>query len=113
LNTGLAFGADVSNLAVLRTGAATVPVPSSSWLRRMQVGTDLFVFAKLDRNAPIDEPTENNKRLLGFEGDLYCNWQIASDVVLAARYGLFLPNSSAFRDNDARQFFYLGVTFAF
>ena len=41
------------------------------------------------------------------------NWQLTSDVTLAARYGLFFPQGSAFPIDDVRQFLFVGVTFAF
>jgi hypothetical protein len=112
LNTGLAFAPDVSNLIVLRGGLATFPLPDSGAFRRMQVGIDVFGFAKFDSDAPIDEPTADT-RFLGWEPDVYLNWQITSDLTLALRYGAFFPREEAFGNDDVRQFFYGGVTFAF
>lgn len=116
LNTGLAFSPAVSNLITYRIGASTFPFPESRQLRRFQIGTDLLVFAKFEKDAPIDEPTKEDERYLGFEPDLYINWQITSDITLALRYGVFFPGS-AIDDGDAddhpRHFFFTGVTFAF
>jgi hypothetical protein len=78
----------------------------------MQVGTDLFLLAKLQENAPIDEPTTDD-RILGYEPDFYMNWEITSDVTLALRYGAFIPGEAIVADGKIRQFFYAGVTFAF
>ena len=53
---------------------------------------------------------------LGVEPDVYLNWQIANDVTLALRYGVFFPNRDAFGSGAAgetRQFFFGGLTFAF
>ncbi len=112
LNTGMAFAPQVSNLLMLRLGASTYPFETSSVLRRMQVGADFFLYAKYSQDAPIDELT-NDKRFLGVEPDLYLNWQITSDVMLAMRYGVFFPGN-AIEDNDnPRNFFFVGVTFAF
>jgi hypothetical protein len=113
INTGLAFGPAVSNLMVLRAGASTFPVAGAGLYSRLQVGTDFFTYWKLRANAPIDEPTTTGDQFLGVEPDVYLNWQIVSDVTLALRYGVFLPNSSAFPHNEARQFIYGGLTFAF
>jgi hypothetical protein len=113
VNTGLAFAPDVSNVAVLRVGASTFPLHDYSPLRRLQVGTDFFVFGKFDEDAPIDETTTRGQQFLGFEPDVYVNWQVTSDLTLAVRYGAFFPNASAFPIDDVRQFFYAGVTFAF
>jgi hypothetical protein len=112
LNTGLAFAPSVSNLIVLRGGASTFPFPTAKPFKRMQVGSDLFFFAKLDEDGPIDEPTTAD-RVLGFEPDVYMNWQITSDVTLALRYGAFIPGEAIVNDGKIRQFFYAGVTFAF
>jgi hypothetical protein len=112
LNTGLAFAPVPSNLLVLRGGASTFPFPGVKSLRRMQVGTDLFLLSKLQENAPIDEPTTDD-RILGYEPDFYMNWEITSDVTLALRYGAFIPGEAIAADGKIRQFFYAGVTFAF
>jgi hypothetical protein len=112
LNTGLAFAPQVSNLCVYRVGASTFPLNSSGLFRKLQTGADLLFFTKFDRNAPIDEPT-TDECFLGFEPDLYLNWQITSDITLALRYGLFVPGSAIVNNDNPRNFFYMGVTFAF
>jgi hypothetical protein len=112
LNNGLAFAPNISNLIVLRGGASTFPLTDYKPMRNLQVGADLFLFAKADENAPIDEPTTSG-RYLGFEPDLFLNWQIRSDVTLALRYGIFFPDGDTVVGNEVRQFFYGGLTFAF
>jgi hypothetical protein len=112
VNMGLAFAPAVSNVMVLRGGISTFPFPDIKWFQRMQVGMDLFAFGKFDANAPIDESTTDD-RFLGFEPDLFLNWQITSDVTLALRYGAFVPGPGIEEDGKIRQFIYAGVTFAF
>jgi hypothetical protein len=113
LNTGLAFAPAVSNIIVSRVGASTFPLPQWQVARRMQVGMDFLAYWKFKSDAPIDEPTLD-EQYLGWEPDAYLNWQVASDITFALRYGVFFPNSSAFPvSDDARHFFYAGVTFAF
>jgi hypothetical protein len=112
INTGLAFAPVVSNVIVLRGGASTFPLPDVDPFKRLQVGTDLFLFAKFDTDAPIDEQTTET-RFLGFEPDVYLNWQLTSDVTLALRYGAFFPGDAIVNDGKIRQFFYAGMTFAF
>jgi hypothetical protein len=112
LNTGLAFAPSVSNIMAFRVGGSTFPLPDVSVLRRMQVGTDLFIFNKMQSHAPVDEFT-NDTGYLGIEPDVSLNWQITSDVTLAVRYGIFFPNGDAFRSDEQRQFIYAGVTYAF
>jgi len=112
VNTGLAFATAPSNLFVLRGSVSQFPFPQIQTLRRMQLGTDLFVFAKLNPNGPIDEPTTDD-RMLGYESDLFLNWQMTSDVSLALRYGAFFPGDAIISDGKIRQFIYAGVTVAF
>jgi hypothetical protein len=112
LNTGLAFAPTVSNLAMVRFGVATFPVPESTTFRNLQAGFDVLVFNKFEGDAPIDEPT-NNRQFLGVEGDLYITWQITSDVTFVARYGGFIPGPAIEGDSGLRNLFFTGVTYAF
>ena len=115
VNTGVAFAPALSNLLSARVGAATFPAPDVAAFRRLQVGADLFVFAKSDADAPIDEPT-TDERYLGWEPDVFLNWQITSDVTLAVRYGVFFPGDAiadAGGDDDPRHFIFTGLTIAF
>jgi hypothetical protein len=112
LNTGLAFAPSVSNLLALRVGASTFPIPARRWADRLQVGCDLFLFTKFQQDAPIDEST-SDKRYLGWEPDLFLNWQVTEDVSLAVRYGVFFPGTAISGDDSPRQAIFLGVTYAF
>jgi hypothetical protein len=114
LNTGLAFSPSVSNLAAFRFGGSTFPCPDSARFNRLQIGTDFFIFSKMSEAGGIDEVTAVDQgRYLGVEPDFYMNWQITSDVTLVLRYGVFFPNSDVVINDDARQFFFGGITFAF
>jgi hypothetical protein len=112
LNTGLAFSPSVSNMMIFRVGASTFPLPDAGRWGRMQVGTDFFVYNKMIEDGGLDEPTLDG-RFLGIEPDFYLNWQITSDVTLVLRYGIFFPNDHVIVNDDARQFFFGGITFAF
>jgi hypothetical protein len=112
LNTGLAFAPSVSNMLAFRVGGSTFPLPDTGPLRRLQIGTDVFVFNKLLSDAPIDEVTAD-ENYLGWEPDLFLNWQVTSDVTMIIRYGIFFPSEDAFGSDEARQYFYGGVTYAF
>ncbi|CAN5378450.1 hypothetical protein BH10PLA1_BH10PLA1_09500 [soil metagenome] len=111
-NTGLAFAPSASNLLVARGGVSSFPLTDTKLFRRMQVGGDAFAFFKVNDNAPIDEGTSNNS-YLGWEPDVFINWQVTSDVTLAARYGIFMPSSDAFLSDTPRQFLSIGLTFGF
>jgi len=112
LNTGVALSPSISNLISLRGGFSTFPFPDTKWARRLQFGADLFLFFKAEENGGFDEPTSDD-RYLGFEPNLYVNWQITSDVSLALRYGVFFPGEAIEADQEHRQFFFGGLTFAF
>ena len=112
IDTGLAFAPDVSNLVMLRAGASTFPLPDNRWFRRLQVGTNLFLFGKTQSDAPIDEQT-NSSSYLGAEVDVFMNWQITSDLSLPVRYGVFFPGSAIAADKDTRHFFFAGLVLAF
>lgn len=124
INPGLAFSPNLSNLAITRVGIATNPFPSSSWTRRLQVGADFFVYTKLRRFGALDETSAGAGPLgsasvdepghyVGFEPDVYLNWQITSDMTFVARYGYFFPGDAISANDNHRQFVYLGVTYAF
>jgi hypothetical protein len=112
INTGLAFAPEVSNLMAARVGISLFPAPDVSALDRLQVGADFFAFARLRENAPVNEPTTDD-RYLGVEPDVFLNWQITNDLSLALRYGIFFPGSGLAANDETRQFFYAGVTYAF
>lgn len=113
INTSFAFAPNVSNLAALRLGASTFPFgDTSGFLRQLQVGVDLFVFCKFESDAAFTEPTTDD-RYLGWEPDVYLNWQITSDIALALRYGVFFPGKAMVNDEHPRNFFFAGITFSF
>jgi hypothetical protein len=118
LNTGLAFAPSVSNIIALRLGGSSFPLDFCASAKRMQLGTDLFLFAKLNRDGGIDEPSTDS-RYLGWEPDVYLNWQVTSDVTFAARYGVFMPHADSFPADSppgngvCRQFLFLNVTYSF
>jgi hypothetical protein len=109
---GVAFSPSVSNLMMFRVGATTFPFTDIKALRKMQLGTDLYAFAKMDTGGPIDETTTGS-RWLGVEPDIYMNWQITSDISLSMRYGLFIPGDAIVADGKMRQFFFTGITIAY
>lgn len=112
LNTGLAFNPAFSNLAVLRVGGSTFPLPDNDVLSRWQIGADVLVFGKLDDSAPIDESTFTSS-YLGTEIDLFTTWRIFSDLTLDIRYGIFLPGDAIAGRKVPRHFLFTGLTWSF
>ncbi len=117
INAGLAFNPNVSNLLMFRAGASTFPLPNCPLFRRFQVGTNVFVFNKMNTSGPTDEEIigseRTNDRFLGYETDFYVNWQLTSDLAWTFRYGVFFPGTGVPGDSDPRHFGFTGITFAF
>ncbi|HBS29658.1 MAG TPA: hypothetical protein DEB06_09470 [Phycisphaerales bacterium] len=111
-NTGLAFAAPLSNLWSMRAGISSFPFNTIRELGDFQIGLDLFLFNKLDEDAPIDEFTTTD-RFLGFESDVYLNWRLTSDLAFAARYGAFFPGEAIGGSSHTRMFVFLGFTLSF
>jgi hypothetical protein len=113
VNTGLALAPEVSNLLSLRLTLSTAPKRPggrSEWLR---YGVSGFLFAKVDKDAPINVRTQANT-FVGGEIDFYVDWRITSDISASLRYGVFLPGDAMpDGEDDARHFIYGGVTYAF
>lgn len=112
VNTGLAFSPSLSNIMTFRLGASTFPLTAIDGFQQFQVGIDLFAINKMDPDAPIDEPTTDD-RFLGFETDLFMNYRITSDLAVTARYGVFFSGSAIASEADTRHFVFFGVTLSF
>ncbi|MEM1423865.1 MAG: alginate export family protein [Planctomycetota bacterium] len=112
VNTGLAFAPALSNIALVRAGAATFPFRELDGFERFQVGADVLLHHKLDADAPIEEPTTDDA-YLGIETDFFVNWRVTSDLSLVARYGVFFPGDAIASETEARHFVFLGATLNF
>ncbi len=113
LDTGIALAPDPSNLATLELALETSPFSGDESWRRLRALASLYLFGKLDPDAPINLPTVD-KRFVGAELDIGCEWNIRSDLTFSMRYGLFMPGSAMPPGEDgSRQILYGGVTYAF
>lgn len=110
--SGLAFGTSISNLMMFRAGASTFPLREQELFERLQVGAELYVFNKMNTDAPIDELTTDD-RFLGIEAGCFAAWRIFSDVAVNVRYSVFFPGTAITADGDERHFFFTGITYAF
>jgi len=116
INTGFALGPDPANLLCPSLGFSTNLLPSVSWAKDLRLGVTSYLFTKIDNQAPINILTRpGGSNLIGGEIDTTLDWRITSDINFNIRYGIFMPNSSVFYDDqgDIRQFFYVGATYAF
>lgn len=115
VNTGLALAPRISNLLSLHVGASTSPFSrTGGFFKGMRVGVDGFLFTKIDDQAPISLATIPGEGFIGGEIDLFMDWRIMSDLLFSVRYGAFFPGDAMpAGQDDIRQFFYVGMTYAF
>lgn len=115
VNTGVALAPEIANLLAFRAGFSTNPFNKSPGIfEGLRVGIDGFVFTKIDADAPISPVTIPGESFVGGEIDVFADWRITSDVTLNTRYGVFIPGDAMPATQDQpRQFFYVGVTYAF
>lgn len=113
-NTGLVLGPRFSNLFSVRLGASTMPWRGQGIFDKLRLGVDAYLLHKLNADAPVNFTTVPGERFLGGELDFFLDWQIASDVSLDVRYGVFVPSDAMPDGNDdVRHFLYAGLNYAF
>lgn len=112
-DTGLSFAPRYSNLHMWRVGASCYPWPKHDKLRRLEFGTDWYLYHKHHRLAAVSDPTASvGSGYLGWEMDYYANWQVSTELSWTARWGVFFPGS-AFGDRTMRTFFLAGMAWSF
>jgi hypothetical protein len=112
-DTGLSFAPALSNVHIWRTGASFFPFENHHWLRRLELGSDWFLYYKNHRQGAVSDPTADlPSGYLGWEMDYFANWAVTTDLAWTARYGIFFPGQ-AFSDQTTRTFFLVGVTWSF
>ncbi|MEK7732025.1 MAG: alginate export family protein, partial [Planctomycetota bacterium] len=112
-DTGLSFAPRYANLHMWRAGGSFYPWPANQRFRRLELGTDWYLYHKHHASAAVSDPTASvGSGYLGWEMDYYLNWRVTSDLAWTARLGAFFPGD-AFHDTSARTFFLIGVTWSF
>jgi len=112
-DTGLSFAPRYANLHMWRAGGSFYPWPASPRFRRLELGTDWYLYQKHHASAAVSDPTASvGSGYLGWEMDYYLNWRVTSDVAWTARLGAFFPGD-AFHDTSCRTFLLVGVTWSF
>jgi len=113
-DTGLALAPDLSNLHIWRAGASFFPFEKSEeWLRRLELGTDWFLYHKHRTQAAISDPLADRRSgFVGWEMDCFFNWRFTVDLAWTVRYGVFFPGK-AFSDRTTRTFLLSGLTWSF
>lgn len=114
LNTGYAFAPIFTNLQFVRLGGRFKPLPDCETLKKLEIGTDWFLFNREKAGGPVSDPlaTNVNESYLGTEVDLYANWRITSDLSVVLRYGRFWTGD-AYPTSERRDFVYTGIVFSF
>jgi hypothetical protein len=112
-DTGLSFAPRLSNIHIWRFGASFLPLPEVEFLKNLELGTNIFIYAKNRTNAASSDPlATENSAYLGWETDYYMNYRITSDLAWTVRYGTFFPGA-AFKEQECRPFLLSGVTWSF
>jgi hypothetical protein len=112
-DTGISFAPEYSNLHMGRAGFSLFPWPNEEVLRRLELGTDWFVYYKHHRDGAVSDPTADVRSgYLGWEMDYFANWRVTNDLAWTARFGAFFPGD-AFSDQTTRTFAMIGVVWSF
>jgi len=116
VNTGLVFAPEPANMCVPSLALSASPFKGNEVFGDTRVSANAFLYVRWDNAAPISVPTNlGGSNLVGSEFDFNIDWRIWSDLNMSVRYGIFVPNTSVFSDTeqDPRDFFYVGMTYAF
>jgi len=113
LHTGYSLAPRLSNLQMVRVGAAARPFEKMDCVDRLEFGTDLYWYWKDKPNGAIQDLRATlDSKYIGSEFDMFVNWQILSDLVLTIRQGWFYPRDS-YLEGGSRAFFSCDVTYSF
>jgi len=112
-NTGLVLAPEISNIHIIRVGAATFPLYQVAQCDKLRVGTDVFCYHKQHSDGAMSDGLSYlQEGYVGSEWDVYFDWRLTSDLSLTLRYGYFLPGDAFASDHD-RQLVFTGVTLNF
>ena len=112
-DTGLSFAPRYSNLHMWRMGASYYPWPNHPRFRRIEMGTDWYLYYKNRGDGAVSDPTADvRSSYLGWEMDYFVNWRVDADLAWTARFGAFFPGK-AFSDRTTRTFLLVGMTWSF
>lgn len=112
-DTGIVAAPTLSNVHVWRLGGSLQPFPRSELLRDFEIGSNWFLIHKNRRTAAIsDFSADRGSGFVGGEMDYFVNWRLGSDLSWTLRWGVFFPGE-AYRDREARQTIFTGLTWSF
>lgn len=115
VDTGLALAPEPANLLIVKAGASSrLAGRAGGEGRGLRGSVTGFLYHKLDPDAGVSVRTDRGDGFVGLGLDLGARWDVASDVAVEARYGVFLPGGAIPDDNDnLRHLFYISVSYAF
>ncbi|MEK6799686.1 MAG: alginate export family protein [Planctomycetota bacterium] len=112
-DTGLAFAPRYTNLHAWRMGGSFYPWPANPAFRRLELGSDWYLFSKHHAAAAVSDATADRASdYLGWEMDYFANWKVTTDLAWTVRFGTFFPGD-AFSDRTPRTFLLVGMTWSF
>lgn len=115
LPTGYALSPRLSNLRMLKAGAALKPLESMALFKELTVSADAYWYLKDKPQGGIfDLEATQHDRNVGYELDLTLTWTILSDLSLAVEYGHFEPGDAyPAATNRRTEYFSVGITTTF
>ncbi len=117
LPTGYALSPLLSNLHMVKIGAAFQPLERVSWLnlKELSISLDYYYFRKDEAAGGIfDFDATEADRDIGHEIDLTLAWRILSDLSISVEYGRFRPGEAyASSANDTSEYLAAGATMTF
>ena len=91
----------MSNLTSFRLALSTFPLPDGGGVCRGCRSAPTCSSSPKPTTTPRSTSrTPDDERFLGWEPDVFLNWQITSDLTLAVRYGIFFPNDADLRTDE-------------
>ena len=117
LPTGYALSPRVSNLRMLKVGAALKPFERTSRfnLKELTASVDLYRYMKDESAGAIfDFQASDDDHDVGYEIDITLSWPILSDLSVSLEYGHFEPGDAyPAAIDDATEYFSVGLTTTF
>ena len=113
LPTGFSLAPKISNIHVFKVGSSCSPVRDRSWMESLETGVNLYAYLKDETAGGIsDNRVTGDKRLVGYEHDVYANWKVFTDLVLGIRYGVFYQGD-AYAQKRERHFLETSLVYMF
>ena len=115
LPTGYALSPRVSNLRMIKVGAAIKPLERFSRFKDLTTSVDVYRYYKDESKGGIFDPqASGDDDDVGFEIDLTLSWPIVSDLSLDIEYGHFQPGDAyPVATDDPSEYFSVALTSTF